>query len=62
MATVNDIITRITEAETAGAAYAVARSVPRRLLLVIADQLHINYAYDHGTEWVRWAVVKEARA
>jgi len=58
---VDDIITRLTEAATTGEAYEVSRTVPRKLLVKVADQLYVEHD-GHGTEWIRWAVVKEARA
>jgi hypothetical protein len=58
---VDEVITRLTEAASMDAAYEVARTVPRKMLLEVADQLYVE-ADGHGTEWIRWAVVKEARA
>lgn len=61
MSAVDDAITRITEAEDDNKARAIAEALGHRVLLAVADQLHIK-AEGHGTAWVRNAVVKEARA
>jgi hypothetical protein len=58
---VDEIITRLTEAGSMDAAYGIARTVPRKMLLQVADQLYVE-ADGHGTEWIRWAVIKEARS
>jgi hypothetical protein len=58
---VDEIITRVTEAESIDSAYGIIRSVPYKMLRKVADQLHIE-ADGHGAEWIRWAVVKEAKA
>jgi hypothetical protein len=60
LSAIDDIITRLTEAASMDAAYDVARTVPRKMLLKVADQLHIE-ADGHGAEWIRWAITKEAR-
>lgn len=61
MSAVDDAITRITEAESEDAAKVVVHSLGHRLLFATADQLHIE-AEGHGTQWVRNAVLKGARA
>ena len=59
--TVDDMITKITEAPTEQAAKAIMQSVPRRIVLQMADQLHIDM-WGHGTVWTINEVIKEARS
>lgn len=61
MSAVDDAITRITEAADEETAKAIVHALPHRVLFAVADQLHIETA-GHGTQWIRNAVVKEARA
>jgi hypothetical protein len=61
MSAVDDAITRITEAPSEEAAKAIARVLSHRLLLAVADQLHIDTC-QRNDQWVRSAIVKEARA
>lgn len=61
MSAVDDAITRITEAKDEFAAKWFVQTIPHRVLFAIADQLHIE-TEGHGTQWVRNAVLKEARA
>ena len=60
MSTVDDAITRITEAKDREMAKAIAHTLSKRVLFAVADQLHIE-TKGHGTTWVRNAVIKEAR-
>ena len=60
MSAVDDAITRITEAGNDTKARA-PRNLTHRVLFAVADQLHIE-TEGHGTQWVRNAVLKEARA
>lgn len=59
--TVDDVITRITKAPSYEVANAIMRTVPRKMLLEVADQLHIE-TEGHGLQTIRTAVIKEARA
>jgi hypothetical protein len=60
MSAVDDAITRITEAKDERKAKMIVGAHPP-VLFAVADQLHIE-TEGHGTQWVRNAVVKEARA
>lgn len=58
---IDDIITMITEEDTDEDALSVIRTIrTRKLLDQIADQLHID-SEGHDAEWIRKAIVKEAR-
>ena len=58
----DDIITQITQAPTSAHALAIASGVrSRKLLLAVADLLYIE-ADSKTTDWLRKAIVKEARA
>ena len=59
--TVDDVITKITEAPNDSMAKAIMRSVPHKLILQVADQLHIE-TEGHGDGWLRTEIVREARA
>ena len=59
--TADDIITRITEAPTEADALAALASVPRAMLLAVADQLYID-PYGRSSAVVRRAIVAEARS
>jgi hypothetical protein len=59
--TPDDIITRITEASTEADALRIAAGVPHKMLMTVADQLHID-PYGHADPWIRKAIVAEARA
>jgi hypothetical protein len=61
MSAVDDVITRITEAEDNRKALAIAMSLSRRLVEAVADQLHIETA-GHEPQWLRGEIVKEARS
>lgn len=61
MSAVDDAITRITEAVDEYKAKKIAHAIPRRVLLAIADQLHVE-TEGHQTQWIINAIVKEARA
>ena len=60
MRDVDEAITSITTARDEEAAKAIAHELPHRVLFAVADQLYINVE-GHGTQWVRNAIVKEAR-
>ena len=59
--TVDDIITEVTEAATSEDALAILATVPRRMLLVLADQLYIENV-PARTSSLRVAIADEARA
>lgn len=59
--TVDDIITKITEAPDEESAKAIINAAPHRVLMRVADQLYIE-TEGRGTSWIRRAVVKEARS
>jgi len=61
MSAVDEAITRITDAKDDTTAMEIASRLGHRLLFAVADQLYVD-AEGHGTQWVRNAVVKEARA
>jgi hypothetical protein len=58
---VDEIITRLTEADSEGTAYVIARTIPLKMLRKVADQMYIE-TDGHGADWIRKAVIKEARA
>lgn len=61
MSAVDKTITLITCAPTEEKAKAIVHSLTRRMLLAVADQLYIE-TEGHGPQWIRNAIVKEARA
>ena len=61
MSAVDDAITLITKAKDEDAAKAIVRALPHRVLFAVADQLYIE-TKGRGTQWIRNAVLKEARA
>jgi hypothetical protein len=61
MSAADDVITRITEADSEEAAYTIMLSVPVRIVMQVADQLYVQ-TEGRGTNWIRRAVVREARA
>jgi hypothetical protein len=60
-ATVDDIITRVTQAPDEAAALSALDGVPRSMLMTLADQLYID-AQGRSSAVVRRAIAKEARA
>jgi hypothetical protein len=60
-ASVDDVITRITEADTDAEAMAVLESIPRRVLAEVADQLYVD-TFGRSLETVRKECLREARA
>lgn len=61
MSAVDDVITRITGACNDHLAKMIVKTLPHRVLFAVADQLYIE-TEGHGTQWVRNAVLKEARS
>jgi hypothetical protein len=59
--TVDDVITRITEADTSDEALAVLERIPRRTLEEVADQLYVD-TWGKSLASVRVACLEEARA
>lgn len=59
--TADDVIARITEANTSDEALAILERIPRRTLEAVADQLYVDY-YGRRTATIRTLCLREARA
>jgi hypothetical protein len=59
----DDIVTMVTDAPTESQACTVVDSVrSRAALLAVADLLYVDYPEGHTDNWLRAAIVREARS